>query len=192
MDGSSRVAALTAGAVTLAAVGLVAWARRSRVSVRAKLVNDVALPLCGMPAPSSAAALQLADGTAGAGTSDGGDGAALMAAGDGSVASTGVDAAQGTEVAVTTLPMLRRLQRIYVLCPGSLGQWCGYGLTYADGRQPAMITLELPYDPVLARPEELPADHLATLHERWGRDAEGYLRAARPAVEKMLAAACAF
>lgn len=48
MDGSSRVAALTAGAVTLAAVGLVAWARRSRVSVRAKLVNDVALPLSGM------------------------------------------------------------------------------------------------------------------------------------------------
>src|SRR5204862_511220 len=48
LDGSSRVAALTAGAVTLAAVGLVAWARRSRVSVRAKLVNDVALPLSGM------------------------------------------------------------------------------------------------------------------------------------------------
>jgi hypothetical protein len=87
---------------------------------------------------------------------------------------------------------LRRLQRIYVLCPGSLGQWCGYGLVYPDGRRPSMITLELPYDPELARPEELPADHLDTLRERWTRDAEGYLRAARPAVEKMLAAACAF
>ncbi|WCS25508.1 alpha/beta hydrolase [Methylobacterium sp. NMS14P] len=48
MDGWSRPAAVTAGAVALAAVGLVAWARRSGVSVRAKLVTDVALPLSGM------------------------------------------------------------------------------------------------------------------------------------------------
>ena len=55
-----------------------------------------------------------------------------------------------------------------------------------------MITLELPYEPTLARPEELPADHLATLHERWGRDAAGYLDEARAAVQRMLRAACAF
>lgn len=87
---------------------------------------------------------------------------------------------------------LRRLQRTYVLCPGSLGQWCGYGLEYADGSRPAMITLELPYDPELTRPEDLPAEHLQTLYARWAIDAEGYLRSAAPAVEKMLHAACAF
>jgi hypothetical protein len=87
---------------------------------------------------------------------------------------------------------LRRLQQTYVLCPGSLGQWCGYGLEYPDGSRPAMITLELPYDPELARPEELPADHLETLKVRWASDAQGYLRSAWPAVEKMLGAAAAF
>jgi hypothetical protein len=87
---------------------------------------------------------------------------------------------------------LRMLQRMYVLCPGSLGQWCGYALEYADGSRPAMITLELPYDPELSRPDELPADHLQTLHARWTQDAEGYLRTAAPAVEKMLHAACTF
>jgi hypothetical protein len=87
---------------------------------------------------------------------------------------------------------LRRLQKIYVQCPGSLGQWCGYALAYADGSRPAMITLELPYAPEFARPDELPADHLETVHQRWARDAEGYLQSARGAVEKMLRAACEF
>lgn len=38
----------------------------------------------------------------------------------------------------------RRLAQTYVACPGSFGQWCGYGLTYPDGTAPAMVTLELP------------------------------------------------
>jgi len=84
----------------------------------------------------------------------------------------------------------RRLQETYAECPGSLGQWCGYGLEYPDGTAPAMITLELPYDPAaLSRPEELPADHLETLRERWRHDAEGYLQAVEPGVHAMLAAA---
>lgn len=43
-----RHAAWTAGAAGLLSLGLVAWARASGVSVRAKLINDVALPLSGM------------------------------------------------------------------------------------------------------------------------------------------------
>ncbi len=86
----------------------------------------------------------------------------------------------------------RRLQKTYAACPGSLGQWCGYGLRYADGSAPAMITLELPFDSALpARPEELPTDHLETLRKIWSRDSEGYLRAVEPGVFKMLDAACA-
>ena len=87
----------------------------------------------------------------------------------------------------------RRLQRTYTNCPGSLGQWCGYSLKYPDGRTPAMITLELPYTPdCSARPDDLPADHLASLHALWAADATGYLRAIERAVEKMLLAACRF
>jgi hypothetical protein len=87
----------------------------------------------------------------------------------------------------------RRLERTYAACPGSLGQWCGYGLEYPDGSGPAMITLELPYDPEAAsRPDELPPDHLDTLRARWRRDAEGYLRAVEPGVRAMLAAAIRF
>lgn len=87
----------------------------------------------------------------------------------------------------------RRLERIYAACPGSLGQWCGYGLEYPDGSAPAMITLELPYDPVAeARPDDLPADHLDTLRERWKVDAAGYLEAVQPGVFAMLTAAARF
>ncbi len=87
---------------------------------------------------------------------------------------------------------LRRLQHTYAICPGSLGQWCGYGLQYADGSRPAMITLELPYDPsVEARPTDLPDEHLDTLRDLWHRDSAVYLRAVEPAVDKMLLAACA-
>ena len=69
----------------------------------------------------------------------------------------------------------RRLQQIYAECPGSLGQWAGYGLIYPDDSQPAMITLELPYDSSLPRPEVLPDDHLDTIRAHWKRDASGYL-----------------
>ena len=75
-------------------------------------------------------------------------------------------------------------------CPGSLGQWCGTGLRYPDGCAPAIVTLELPYDPVLPRPAALPSDHLAALHDAWKRDARGYLAAVEGPVHKMLSAAC--
>ena len=87
----------------------------------------------------------------------------------------------------------RRLERVYTTCPGSLGQWCGYQLEYAGGRTAAMITLELPYEAeLLARPEDLPLDHLQSLHRLWARDPGCYLRAVAPAVQKMLIAACRF
>ena len=87
----------------------------------------------------------------------------------------------------------RRLQRMYAACPGSLGQWCGYGLEYPDRSAPAMITLELPYDPEAeARPDELPDDHLETVRALWKRDAAGYLRGIEPGVQAMLATAIRF
>lgn len=87
----------------------------------------------------------------------------------------------------------RRLERIYAACPGSVGQWCGYGLEYNDGTAPAMITLELPYDPgAEARPDELPDDHLDTVRALWKNDAAGYLRGIEPGVHAMLATAIRF
>jgi len=75
-------------------------------------------------------------------------------------------------------------------CPGSLGQWCGTGLRYPDGSAPAIVTLELPYDPALPRPSALPGDHLARLRYAWKQDARGYLSAVEGPVHKMLWAAC--
>jgi hypothetical protein len=87
----------------------------------------------------------------------------------------------------------RRLQHTYQICPGSLGQWVGYGMVYPDGSRPAMITLELPYDPAAeSRPDDLPDEHLDTLRDMWHRDSAAYLRAVEPGVVKMLLAACAF
>lgn len=87
----------------------------------------------------------------------------------------------------------RRLQETYAECPGSLGQWCGYSLQYPDDSSPAMITLELPYDPTIAmRPEELAPEHLEFLRDLWARDAAGYLQAVEPGVHAMLRAACDF
>ena len=87
----------------------------------------------------------------------------------------------------------RRLQETYAECPGSVGQWCGYSLQYADDSNPAMITLELPYDPTIAlRPDELAPDHLDFLRELWTHDAAGYLRAVEPGIHAMLLAACRF
>jgi hypothetical protein len=83
----------------------------------------------------------------------------------------------------------RRLQKTYAECPGSIGQWAGYGLIYSDDTQPAIITLELPYDSSLPRPEILPDAHLAEVHASWKRDPNAYLASVRPAVMKMLAAA---
>jgi hypothetical protein len=87
---------------------------------------------------------------------------------------------------------LRRLARTYEFCPGSLGQWCGYGLRYPDGATAAMVTLELPYDPeARTRPSPLPEDHLKVLHDAWHQDPARYLRSTEGAVDKMLLAACA-
>ena len=87
----------------------------------------------------------------------------------------------------------RRLAQTYVACPGSFGQWCGYGLTYPDGTAPAMVTLELPYDPHAARrPDDLPDSHLDEIRALWQKDAAGYLRAVEPGVHAMLTAACRF
>ena len=78
-------------------------------------------------------------------------------------------------------------------CPGSFGEWCGYGLRFAGGLRPAMITLELPHDPEAeSRPNPLPAEHLLEMHARWEECPTGYLEAVEPAVHKMLAAACAY
>lgn len=86
---------------------------------------------------------------------------------------------------------LRRLQQTYDVCPGSLGQWCGYGLSYAKGIRPAMITLELPYDPDAgSRPSALPPGHLDRLRNLWTRDADGYLKAVEGGIHKMLLASC--
>ena len=75
-------------------------------------------------------------------------------------------------------------------CPGSLGQWCGTGLTYPDGTAPAIVTLELPYNPALPRPAVLPGDHLAQLQHVWEQDARAYLAGVESTVHKMLWAAC--
>src|SRR6266853_1846016 len=57
------------------------------------------------------------------------------------------------------------------------------------GWHPAMITLELPSDPAATcRPDELAADHISFVRERWARDADGYLRAVEPGVHAMLLA----
>jgi len=75
-------------------------------------------------------------------------------------------------------------------CPGSLGRWAGFGLRYADGTRPAIVTLELPYDPRLPRPAVLPEDHLETVRTAWAQRPLDYLAAAEPAVTRMLFAAC--
>jgi len=82
------------------------------------------------------------------------------------------------------------LQQTDAECPGSLGRWCGYGLTYPNGSQPAMITLELPYDALIPRMDPLPDDHFAVVRAHWARDPQSYLATVREPVFKMLKAAC--
>jgi hypothetical protein len=84
----------------------------------------------------------------------------------------------------------RGLRQTEVECPGSLGRWIGYGLTYADGSRPAMITLELPYDASIPRADSLPVDHLDVVRAHWARDPDSYLTTVREPVFKMLKAAC--
>lgn len=87
----------------------------------------------------------------------------------------------------------RRLQQTYAACPGSLGQWCGYSLQYPDDSAPAMITLELPYDPAATdRLADLPPRHLELVHAFWKRDRVEYLRSVASGVHAMLLAACHF
>lgn len=78
--------------------------------------------------------------------------------------------------------------------PGSLGQWCGYGLRYpSSGFRPAMITLELPYSADnVPRPDALPEDHLDTLRQLWDADPARYLAAVEGPVHALLEAACRF
>jgi hypothetical protein len=84
----------------------------------------------------------------------------------------------------------RRSQQIDAECPGSLGRWAGYGLFYPDDSQPAMITLELPYDASVPRADSLPDDHLDVVRAHWVRDPLSYLATVRNPVFKMLIAAC--
>ncbi|MGH8045708.1 MAG: M14 family zinc carboxypeptidase [Chthoniobacterales bacterium] len=125
------------------------------------------------------------------------------------LAEVDADGAQSTSLAVAMWEAMTETQRsVYRLrltengdvepglqiredaCPGSLGQWCGFGLRYPDGSSPAMVTLELPYDPFLARPAVLPEDHVKTVQESWEREPGKYLSGVRPAVHAMLRAAC--
>lgn len=78
--------------------------------------------------------------------------------------------------------------------PGSLGQWCGYGLRYpGSGHRPAMITLELPWHAEsLPRPESLPDNHLDTLRGLWDAGSANYLDAVSGPVHRLLEAACRF
>ncbi len=75
-------------------------------------------------------------------------------------------------------------------CPGSLGQLCGFGLRYPDGRRPAMVTLELPHDPWSPRGESLPENHFVAVGELWRNEPARYMEAVREPVYKMLLAAC--
>lgn len=78
-------------------------------------------------------------------------------------------------------------------CPGSLGQWCGYGLEYDGSRRPAMVTLELPHHPqFLPRPETLPDDHLGHVRGLWDSRPGDYLAGVQGPAFRMLEAACGF
>jgi Zinc carboxypeptidase len=61
--------------------------------------------------------------------------------------------------------------------PGSFGRWAGYQVLFAENRQPAMVTLELPYRPKAdSRPDPLPESHWQEVVDRWKGNREAYLR----------------
>lgn len=76
-------------------------------------------------------------------------------------------------------------------CPGSLGQWCGFGSAFAGALRPAMVTLELPYHPYPSpRPPALPEDHLDFVRFLWEARPEEYLAGVQDPVHAALEAAC--
>ncbi len=78
-------------------------------------------------------------------------------------------------------------------CPGSLGQWCGYGLIYPDNTRPVMITLELPYTHDAEKDLfPLPPDNFSQVVSIWEKDEELYLGQIEPSVHDMLKVACKY
>jgi hypothetical protein len=76
-------------------------------------------------------------------------------------------------------------------CPGSLGQWCGFGSDFTEADRPAMVTLELPHHPYgRPRPDVLPADHFESVRFLWDGHPEEYLGGVQGPVHAALAAAC--
>ena len=76
-----------------------------------------------------------------------------------------------------------------VECPGSLGQWCGYGRIYPGNKRPAMITLELPYTTESSRKlHPLPEDSFKIMLRIWEKDSSKYLSLTEPAVHNLLKA----
>lgn len=83
------------------------------------------------------------------------------------------------------------LEEENVKCPGSLGQFCGYGIRYQNTKRPAMITLELPYtDKSNKELHPLPENNFDIMVEIWKKDPVQYLEAVEPSVHKLLKVAC--
>jgi hypothetical protein len=77
--------------------------------------------------------------------------------------------------------------------PGSFGRWVGHEMRYPVGRQPAMVTLELPYEVnPIPRPDILPDDHLQTVQKHYQHQRDAYLSYTYPSLCRMLQAALDF
>ncbi len=78
-----------------------------------------------------------------------------------------------------------------VSCPGSLGQFCGYDLFYKNKKQPAMITLELPYTHENKKSlYPLPENSFDIMVDHWKKHPLEYLEVIEPSVHKLLCVAC--
>ncbi len=108
------------------------------------------------------------------------------------------------------LPMPKPNESV-ALTPGSLGSWIGYHLNYAEAlgqdrdrntvqntdhtmankahTRPAMVTLELPYNPHITRPKILPESHWEEVQMLWKNAPDTYLQGVESGVHKMLQAA---